>query len=248
MSCLQLNNSICSPYNYKINTKTLSKVYKINIQSQHDYESILSNTNLWSVYLSCPEYKDSLVQYYLSFMCMTDIFIYSKDCNNYEKVGFSIPISQMNYKRSDRPPRLCDHVCDQYGLYTKLLLGKCLPTSDPKIAEIRSVVENAGTQCREISQSSIFDQGSCILGVDRDIDTCGFGYPSAKQSFCRENPNDACCAGKMYFGQSKKLSPVAPKRTFDVVVGILLFVSLLSIFVFMLHNLRKKNKFKYDTL
>jgi hypothetical protein len=189
--CVQIpSNSICAPYQGQIDTVKLTEIYgqKITIK---DWEIIVRDQTqggqqqqkIWDKYYKCPTYKGELIQYYRSFVCMTDLFVYSASCN----------------KRKSTP--LCPEVCAMYGQSVQLLLSKC-PSTDrfgPKVEELvnkrRESILQASTRCEAIRASNSFDQKQqCIVGIQSDQESCGFaGNPNVAKQFCERHEKSTCC-------------------------------------------------------
>ena len=185
-------DSICAPFQGSIDTDKLSQIYGQNITISNWAGIVRDQTiggqqqqKIWSDYYKCPSYKGELIQYYRSFVCMTDLYVYSGRCNK-EKVT---PV--------------CPEVCDQYSEAVQLMLSKC-PTTDrytPAVQEMidnrRTILSSASSNCHSIRTSAVFDQKQqCMVGILSDQTSCGFGgNQNVAKAYCEKNEKSTCCSG-----------------------------------------------------
>jgi hypothetical protein len=187
--------SICSPYqDMYIDTTKLSKVYGVDKMDVEMWETIVKETTsggsnqelLWKNWAQCPNYSGEKMQYFKSYVCLTDIFHYSSKCNQNSK---AVP--------------LCSTVCTQYHEAASSLVNNeayCpieTTFSQETIDEIkrrRTSVNNLKSYCLTLSQSDMFDASlTCIQGVEKDDSSCGFsGDYKIANEYCKKN-SDPCC-------------------------------------------------------
>ncbi|KAJ2996197.1 hypothetical protein HDV02_006725 [Globomyces sp. JEL0801] len=132
-NCVSIKSSkSCSPWNQidlSIDLNRLADAYGIQDKSQFNLQTwdqlVIDITSggqkqaeLWKNWAQCSKYTGDLIQYYRSYVCLTDIFVLSSSCNN------SPPNSI---------PKLCDTVCDEYGAALNQLMKdeqQCPKTTD----------------------------------------------------------------------------------------------------------------------
>ena len=202
-SCLSIKStSVCSPWSGKdlyIDSSKLQKVYGIKEDGfdAEAWEQILQKSTgggevqaaMWDKWVSCPGYKGAALQYLRSYVCLTDIFLYSAKCN--EDVTNLTPV--------------CPEVCENYGgAISKMIADEnvCpvefdgMPLSSMKlIMKRRHHVKNAIQSCKQISKLGFFNsKEQCVTGVKLDSESCGFaGLPTIAQKYCKAQPDATCC-------------------------------------------------------
>ncbi len=184
-SCLSIQSTaICSPWRttVRIDKKILSKVYGIdqsNFTVKEWEKQILratmfgnqSTTNSWVSKIQCPGYKGEAIQYLRSYICLTDLFVYSRKCNENLDDGSL--------------PSLCKSTCKQYSLaVNKLLDDKSICSIDveevedetiDKVRKVRKRLKKAFKTCANVGKQDFFDQDveKCLAGVETDSVSCG---------------------------------------------------------------------------
>ncbi|KAJ3269619.1 hypothetical protein HDV01_001180 [Terramyces sp. JEL0728] len=190
-NCTQIpSTSVCAPFTGAIDTTVLSKVYGTKID-QSSWESNINQLvsgdrkkEIWSNYFNCPGYNGESIQYSLSFICMTDLYHYSKDCNK-------------------QVTPVCSSVCEYYqGALSTLLEDKSKCPIDYK--------DNSQKTLYERRRSTIFDIGkfcngagnSCISGVQKDQISCGLLDNDLYTEYCKDYPTESCCKQKKFSSAS----------------------------------------------
>ncbi|KAJ3269620.1 hypothetical protein HDV01_001181 [Terramyces sp. JEL0728] len=224
--------SACAPWTNGafIDTNVLNQVYfgpKANVSfvtatswNQLILDNSAGSFNLrtgWSDFLGCTGYRGELIQYYRTFLCLTDIFYYSAACNT--------PPTNDTLKY----PPLCSSSCDTYGDSLKqVVLGECTNFLTTNITQQqqtafdnhKKVVQNAADQCKSLFTSGTYFKGQdvCQSGIALDNSTCGFGGDTgSKENYCLKNPNVTCCSVP-----SPQLSPFANSNfSLPLIVGLL---------------------------
>ncbi|KAJ3309297.1 hypothetical protein HDV04_006239 [Boothiomyces sp. JEL0838] len=146
----------------------------------------------WSDFLGCTGYRGELIQYYRTFLCLTDLFYYSAACNTPPKND------TLKY------PPLCSASCDTYGDSLKqIVLGECTTPianitaqQQAQFESRKKVVQGAADQCKTLFTSGAYFKGQdqCERGIALDNSTCGFGGDvGSKENYCLKNPNITCC-------------------------------------------------------
>ncbi len=184
-SCLSIKNStICAPYSGKdlyIDAKVLSRAYAVKTSKDQPFnvtvwERLVQSTTqggkpqekMWKKWAACDNYKGEQLQYFRSYVCMTDIFVYSKECN--KKVKSMTPF--------------CPEVCDNYGsAVTKMINDESIcPTEfeDLDEDEVESIMKRrkkalkALKSCKKMLKLPFFNpKEQCVVGVKSDQDSCG---------------------------------------------------------------------------
>jgi hypothetical protein len=179
-------NSVCAPWTGSVDLQKLSKLYKIPQLTISQWERQIrlksegsASTPELSRWPQC-EYQGEPIQYYSSFSCMNDIFVISRRCN----------------KHKSRP--LCGNVCQKLGHAMNVFIAKaCSPTYNVDIASRRDRLKKLGELCLTVPSRLKNFEGKCILGVDRDLKSCGFGgnMQSAK-AYCKNRKKSFrdCCS------------------------------------------------------
>lgn len=188
--CVALSSdSICAPLGGYINTTALSIVYGVHDKplDVKSWESLLKqlttksdlSMKMWQKWADCTGYQGEPIQYYLSYLCLTDIHVFSKGC-------------------AQPQPTLCRDVCHSYGSALEAMLSN--PVACPldhvkantQLYQRRSSVEQALSSC-----TSLTSPKSCSMGVHMDAHTCGFaGDAKVADSYCGQYPQAACCQKK----------------------------------------------------
>ncbi|KAJ1565708.1 hypothetical protein HK096_011478 [Nowakowskiella sp. JEL0078] len=180
--CIAIDStSVCSPWGAGlfINATRLTYVYgveKVPITNASYWDDIVRATTsggdlqakIWDEYLQCPSYTGEPIQYYQSYVCLTDIFYYSEGCNPTIK---------------EIKPSFHEDVCDVYSMALKGIIDECPSLeklsyeksySEETVAEIykrRAAVLKAKDTCRELL-ASYKHSGYEIWGVDSDQISC----------------------------------------------------------------------------
>ncbi len=131
----------------------------------------------------CSEYKGEPLQFGRSFVCLKDLFVNSRDCNQNVK--------------NIQP--LCESTCQAYGDAIKAFVTD--ETICPKgkgqsfDKKRKKSAERAFRNCLKISQGLPFTSSAqCIAGIESDAYSCGFaGNGTAAASYCSLYPNKSCC-------------------------------------------------------
>ncbi|KAI8898940.1 hypothetical protein BC833DRAFT_587790 [Globomyces pollinis-pini] len=198
-NCISIKSSkSCSPWNQidlSIDLNRLADAYGIQDKSQFNLQTwdqlVIDITSggqkqaeLWKNWAQCSKYTGDLIQYYRSYVCLTDIFVLSSSCNN------SPPNSI---------PKLCDTVCDEYGAALNQLMKdeqQCPKTTDSITQTRRSYAVKGADSCKKISQAIMFNHKSeCLNGIDSDQKSCGFsGNEKVANLYCAKYPTAPCCS------------------------------------------------------
>jgi hypothetical protein len=160
--------SICAPYqSLSINIQKLAPVYGVDPGKftpqiwEAKLKQATSGRNLkkyWNRWIQCTGYQGEPFQYATSYDCLTDLFVYSAECNQQQPV-----------------PPLCPDVCGQYGAAVVAMVQQpsmCPDLEDATVMKRRSALLQASERCQAILQNPMF-QGECIPGVQSDSSTCG---------------------------------------------------------------------------
>jgi hypothetical protein len=188
--CISISSThVCAPYqNLYIDSNILSEIYGVDELDADSWQKLVidktsgieSQTTSW-LGLECPNYNGEMIQYYRSFVCLTDIFKYSKKCNNEIIKTF---------------PALCENVCDQYTESVSQLINNnyyCTPSKLPSILKRRENVMKSASECKTILKNFEISAG-CISGVGLDVFSCGFaGKLELTAKYCKLNSIDPCC-------------------------------------------------------
>ena len=161
------NKCVCAPYqSLSINVQKLASVYGVDPAqfTPQVWESRLqmatagpSLKRIWNRWVKCPGYEGQPFQYATSYHCLTDLFVYSAECNQQ-------PV-----------PPLCPEVCQQYGQAVSAMVqdpNVCPPVEDPMIGQRRTALAQAFETCAALLQQPNF-QGQCLPGVKIDQQSCG---------------------------------------------------------------------------
>ncbi|KAJ3251699.1 hypothetical protein HK103_002187 [Boothiomyces macroporosus] len=178
--CISIaSTSVCNPYqNSMIDTYKIARAYGIP-ESQvtaEKWESLVKQPPPVKEWLGCTTNGEA-IQYYQTYMCLTDIFLMSSECNN------------------KQPAPVCNQVCKDYGdALARLLKSPTCTYPTPLQARNRKNALNAEQLCMEFSSNQ---QGTCISGTTLDQQSCGFGGDKTTATvFCANNPQASCCVKK----------------------------------------------------
>ncbi|KAJ3309298.1 hypothetical protein HDV04_006240 [Boothiomyces sp. JEL0838] len=186
-NCVQISsNSICAPFAGAIDSTILSKVYGARVD-QSNWDSYVNQViagdhkkEIWSDYFHCPGYNGEAIQYALSFICLTDLYIYSKSCNQ-------------------QPTPVCNNVCEYYQESLAILL-------DDKTKCPNDFKNNTEKEMYEQRRNAIFGIGNlcsnsttCVNGVQKDQVSCDKGLFT---EYCRDYPTESCCMQKKFSSSS----------------------------------------------
>ena len=130
---------------------------------------------------SPPALNMKKVTFAASYLCLTDLFIVSGHCNRH-------------LKNSVKP--LCNAVCDEYSLSVNSIFANCAPKNSSKINAKKEAkrIKNTASMCKKQFWLPFFDRSNCILGVDLDAKSCGYGFnQTLHDEYCRKNPQMECC-------------------------------------------------------
>ncbi|KAJ3311822.1 hypothetical protein HDV04_003562 [Boothiomyces sp. JEL0838] len=191
--CISITETtVCSPWsNMQIDVDVLSNVYqpKTTLDAKTWEQLLLQSTNteqktLWQSWANCSLDDTEVIPYSRSYNCLTDIFVFSKDCN-----------------QGKTAPRLEDFVCQRYGNYLHLMeandnvcpkLNQSSPYYDIMNQRRQSMCQ-AGDVCKKFLELPNFTGQPKIPGVDTDSSTCGTGTSDAYKKYCSLNPGESCC-------------------------------------------------------
>ncbi|KAJ3309296.1 hypothetical protein HDV04_006238 [Boothiomyces sp. JEL0838] len=191
-NCISISSTTaCNPWSKDlfIDADELSKVYGVKISSSDVWESTLIKTtsggeeqsSLWKSWAGCSGLNGEMIQYLRSYVCLTDIFTYSMQCNEQAK----------------NIAPLCDDTCEKYAsaLETMLSNPATCPAATGSVQGHREVLHHAGQVCKQENADKMFgDKSSCIKGVSSDTDYCGFaGNMKVVDEYCSKNSNSSCC-------------------------------------------------------
>lgn len=207
------STSVCAPYkNVYIDAKRLAKVYGVDKIDAKSWEKIVlditsggeSQAILWKNWAQCPKYSGQPIQYFRSYVCLTDIFLYSANCNQ-NVTGFA---------------QMCPETCNNYVTAASSLLSDeqyCPSNSSKIIHYLRRLVPKALNECQNITKSNpSSNKNKCFKGVNTDSASCGFsGNKKIAQDYCQEFSADPCCKNRT---QQEKLAPSSQSHQsiFDV--------------------------------
>ncbi|KAI8810217.1 hypothetical protein BJ742DRAFT_801057 [Cladochytrium replicatum] len=193
--CISIaSTSSCAPWTngYYINATELALVYGLQ-ESAPDaaYWDKLVNAMtgggdlqaaIWAEWAQCLGYHGAPIQYYRSYVCLTDIFFYSAGCNP----GTTIS------------PPLHPDVCDVYKESVVGLIQD--PNACPSLDKLADNLEGAALQdvfdrrsyllsadesCRSILNSYSQSSDASVWGVTADQNSCGFGGNiTVARSYC----------------------------------------------------------------
>ncbi|KAI8813369.1 hypothetical protein BJ742DRAFT_790185 [Cladochytrium replicatum] len=183
--CISIaSTSSCAPWTngYYINSTELALVYGLQ-ESAPDavYWDKLVNAMtgggdlqaaIWAEWAQCLGYHGAPIQYYRSYVCLTDIFFYSAGCNPSTSIS----------------PPLHPDVCDVYKESVVGLIQD--PNACPSLDKLADNLEGAALQdvfdrrsyllsadesCRSILNSYAQSSDASVWGVTADQNSCGFG-------------------------------------------------------------------------
>ena len=186
--CVKLGNSssVCAPWtgeNVFIDTRKLSKLYGIkpsknaSLFGVKEWDSLVvaltsggkKQATFWKKWSACTGYKGELLQYYRSFVCLTDIFVHSASCNT---------------KDQELTP-ICPEVCENYAsAVKKMMMDEDVCPTDiyedleedavKKIKKRRKIALNTLQICQKIASKSTFNKKEqCVTGIKGDQESCG---------------------------------------------------------------------------
>ncbi|KAI8589894.1 hypothetical protein BDZ88DRAFT_416302 [Geranomyces variabilis] len=204
--CIAIDStSACAPFGigHYVNATQLGHVYGLNgpLPSAAYWDTLVRQVTsrgekqkaMWKNWAQCSGYDGEPIQYYRTYTCMTDVYVFSAGCN---------------VKTPDVP--ICEAACDAYGSAVKLLISNpavCpakipgLSESDNKVVTDRRNYALAGAKsCKGVmtawngKDNYTPDPQTCSVGVWDDDLSCGFGGDVATAAmFCKDVPNDPCC-------------------------------------------------------
>lgn len=158
--CVSISGtSICDPYSDSfINIESLSKLYKTQIQSAESWQHMVqaktsggeAQSNQLINWTSTGNYRGELLQYYRSYVCLTDIFLLSTACNNTLQVA------------------ICEDVCSSVASAMKTMFAH----STHKVAGLSRRLPAIKSSCKSIAKR-FNPVGTCIRGIDSDQNSCG---------------------------------------------------------------------------
>ncbi|KAJ2996196.1 hypothetical protein HDV02_006724 [Globomyces sp. JEL0801] len=212
------STNACSPWSGNdlyIDSTKLAQAYGLKDSDKLDAaaweKAVIDTTSggqtqalMWKDWAQCSGYNGELIQYYRSYVCLTDIFVLSARCN----VG-----------KVQMTP-LCSEACTNYGGALTTLMNNnadCPTVKDQKILAAvekrRSFALRAADSCQKLSQTSYFNlKEQCVPGIKSDQESCGFGgNATIAQAYCQNFPNAACCshvAKSQGSNQRSSLSPI----------------------------------------
>ncbi|KAJ3120089.1 E3 ubiquitin-protein ligase sh3rf1 [Nowakowskiella sp. JEL0407] len=211
-NCISIDSTdACSPWaaGLKIDTAALSAAYGVTIETASQWNEIVKTFSrggptqgkLWSDYLHCPTYQGDPIQYYRTYVCLTDIFQLSKSCN---------PTATIS-------PTIYPEVCDVYSAALKGIVNDC-PTlanlvgqdgllDEKTLADVferRKGMLSAKETCKELVTSNSKSNETQVWGVKDDQRSCGFASnPDVAYQYCRDVKDS--------FGQTPKCCSVLPE-------------------------------------
>ncbi|TPX64055.1 hypothetical protein SpCBS45565_g06155 [Spizellomyces sp. 'palustris'] len=214
--------SACAPFGqgYFINGTELGLVYGLSgpIPDAKYWDRLVRDVTsggehqaqMWRNWAQCTGYSGEPIQYYRTYTCMTDIFMFSAGCNK-------------DYKPPSTP--ICEKTCDAYGSAVSELIrdSSVCPTSFgnygqavyQEVSDRRSFALTGAESCKHIVQSwsgaSGYKQDSCMWGVEEDHKSCGFGGDSkTADMYCKDYPQDGCCQRRGSYKNDHKTAAAAP--------------------------------------
>ncbi|KAI8926562.1 hypothetical protein BC831DRAFT_456157 [Entophlyctis helioformis] len=220
------STSSCSPWahGFYINATLLSRVYGLADGepplSAAQWDRLVAATTsggdmqagIWRNWAGCSGYDGQPIQFYRSFVCLTDIFDLSAGCNSL--------LSNPAFQRPAAPVGgLCSSVCSSYGEAISSLIEDAAvcppPPQQPRhpsarrqrqpdgrfeaaIMARRRDAHNGGRLCARLTNAwqDVFGPASaCIAGVDGDASACGFAAsPDVAREYCALFPRAPCCS------------------------------------------------------
>ncbi|KAJ3090409.1 E3 ubiquitin-protein ligase sh3rf2 [Quaeritorhiza haematococci] len=159
--CIPLDTTTaCAPWTsgYYINATELALVYGLNkpLSAASDWDELVYSSTaggdiqakLWSSWAQCTGYTGQPIQFFRTYVCLTDIFMFSAGCN-------------------EKPPepRLCPDTCDLYGKAVQALirdetacppygqLQQTAPGDFDVLNERRHYVSEAAESCKSVLSS-----------------------------------------------------------------------------------------------
>ncbi|KAJ3183565.1 hypothetical protein HDU85_001994 [Gaertneriomyces sp. JEL0708] len=205
--CIPITSTTsCAPFNqgYYINTTELALVYGLSgrIPDADSWDRLVRNVtsggvnqaHMWKNWAQCTGYEGQPIQYYRTYTCITDIFLYSRGCNN-------------NLQPEKQPAKICEEACESYGAAVTEMItdnevcpqkfGDFSQQVYDEVSDRRSYALTGAESCKSmISGWSAKDdgKGSCTWGVADDHTSCGFGGdPKTAELYCTAFPDELCC-------------------------------------------------------
>ncbi|TPX55238.1 hypothetical protein PhCBS80983_g05488 [Powellomyces hirtus] len=200
--CLPIGDTTaCAPFGkgHYINATELGLVYGLSgpVPDTKYWDKLVRDVtsggeqqmNMWKNWAQCAGYKGEPIQYYRTYTCMTDLYMFSSGCN----------------KATQPPAPICAGACDAYGGAVASMIEdeEICPLKTAKndaenkqIAARRSYALTGAQSCRKIvsSWNARHDQRQCQWGVDDDQRSCGFsGDTKTADQYCKDMPSDPCC-------------------------------------------------------
>ncbi|KAJ3272076.1 hypothetical protein HDV01_005941 [Terramyces sp. JEL0728] len=190
--CISITETtVCSPWSdMQIDADVLEHVYKPSspLDAKTWEQLVIQSTTadqaeLWKYWAGCTLSSKDPIPYARSYQCLTDIFLYSKHCND-----------------GKTAPGLEEYVCEKYGNYLHSMESNenVCPKLDKNSPSYNSMSSNRESMCRatdtckEYLDLSQFKDQKKIPGVDADS-TCGMGTSDAVRTYCTANPGESCC-------------------------------------------------------
>ncbi|KAJ3176228.1 hypothetical protein HDU87_005443 [Geranomyces variabilis] len=223
--CIAIDaTTACAPFGigHYVNATQLGHVYGLSgpLPSAAYWDDLVRQVtsrgdkqkDMWKNWAQCTGYQGEPIQYYRTYTCMTDVYVFSAGCN---------------VKTPDVP--ICESACDAYGSAVKLLVSdtEVCPASDNKMVNDRRNYALAGAKsCKGVmtawngKDNYTPDPQTCSVGVWDDDTSCGFGGDvDTAAMFCTQVPNDPCCLRRRRQQQQTpqttgdaKPPPAAPKN------------------------------------
>ncbi|KAJ3022819.1 E3 ubiquitin-protein ligase sh3rf3 [Thoreauomyces humboldtii] len=204
--CIPIDStSSCAPFGkgHYINSTELGLVYGLTgpVPNAAYWDNLIRDVTsggehqaaMWKNWAQCSGYNGEPIQYYRSYTCMTDIYMFSSGCN-----------------QKAPPVPICKKACNDYGGAVASLI-KDSSVCPSKIASISAAAQQevnerrasaltGAASCLKIAtqwegqDGYKSDPNSCTWGVDDDNFSCGFGGDDKTAGiYCQDFPNDACC-------------------------------------------------------
>ncbi|KAI8914468.1 hypothetical protein EDD86DRAFT_273534 [Gorgonomyces haynaldii] len=196
--CVDISSThVCAPYSHlKIDVERLSKIYGVDkeLDASSWEELVLRITQgghdqalMWKNWAQCSGYEGEYIQYYRSYVCMTDIFEFSADCNKDVKAKPLCSSVCEDYGAAVHQMILDEDVCpDDFGSYDKQVYKS--------VYERRKMVLDAARSCEKLLDLPVFEKAECVYGVESDAKSCGFsGDVKVAEDYCSYYPGNECC-------------------------------------------------------
>ncbi|KAI8821162.1 uncharacterized protein EV422DRAFT_529431 [Fimicolochytrium jonesii] len=202
------SSSTCAPFaaGHYINATYLGLVYGLDkpIPDAAYWDNLVKTVTsgskeqaaMWTNWAQCTGYKGQPIQYYRSYVCLTDINYFSQGCNP----GYKPPSKS-----------ICTNICESYGSAVSTLIQdeEICPTRFGDASTPASVYEEVRNRRNNALQGSKTcsalaaawekdgyknNASDCQYGTEDDHTSCGFaGNAEIANYYCTDYPTDPCC-------------------------------------------------------